>query len=78
MYRVMTTPWGDTADLGWTVVERAEYERARLRSVEASGGRAGPPAAVRETLLSMTGDRPDDEELRRELARLADDGGSSS
>ena len=75
MNRVTTTmTWAELAEAGWTGTERAEYERAGRREAEAVGIRPGVPV-LRETLLCMSAERPDDEELRRELARLADDGG---
>ena len=71
-------PWPD-ADDGWTALERADYERARrggrtVLRLDGSSGQptSGAPAVLRESLLSLWGESPDDAELRRELARLPD------
>jgi hypothetical protein len=69
-------PWQEEA---WTPAERAEYEKrtdaARAsphvvlvdRSAGAAG--AGAPALLRETLLSIWGEAPEDDQIRRELGR---------
>jgi len=62
----------------WTDGDRAEYDRAVPRDetvvlLDALTGATSvrAPAVLRESLLSMWGESPDDD-VRRELARLAD------
>ena len=70
-------PWDDAGD-GWTAADRAEYERARRRDptvvlLDGSTGTASvrAPAVLRESLLTIWGESPEDAEVRRELGRLA-------
>ena len=63
----------------WTDGDRAEYDRAQRRDetvvlLDALTGATSvrAPAVLRESLLSMWGESPEDEDVRRELARLAD------
>jgi len=68
------TPWGEE----WTPSERVEYAPSGERPgtgvilLDGSGTVAEPPSLVRETLLSMWAESPEDEELRRELGRTLD------
>ena len=71
-------PWTQAID-EWSPADRAEYERARRRAetvvlLDAATGEASvrAPAVLRESLLSMWGESPEDEEVRRELGRLGE------
>ncbi len=63
------SPWGDD----WTPAEQVEYvarEPRRTESVvllDGSPAREAPPALLRESLISMWTESPEDDELRREL-----------
>lgn len=68
-----SAPWGDD---DWPGDERSEYERLLPRPGErvvlldgtAAEGTA-PPALLRETLLSLWDENPEDAQVRRELGR---------
>lgn len=73
-------PWREDE---WTAAERAEYaERIvsggeeRVVLLDGSPAKAGyaAPVLLRETLLSMWGETPDDDELRRALGRAVHGG----
>ena len=73
-------PWTHAID-DWSPSDRAEYERARRRAetvvlLDAATGETSvrAPAVLRESLLSIWGESPEDEEVRRELGRLTESG----
>lgn len=85
LFLVVEPPSEPWREHDWTAAECAEYE-ARTRSARgervvlldgavADAGSASP-ALLRETLLTMWGESPEDEELRRALGRAVHGGGT--
>lgn len=79
LFLVVERPPGPWREQDWTAPERAEYEEPARRVDEPCvvlvdgsviGVEAGAPALLRETLLSMWSDDPEDEELREVLGRV--------
>ena len=62
-------PWPEVAD-GWTPADRLEYGRALRRDGTRAATAVRAPALLRESLLSLGGESPEDDEVRRELRRL--------
>ena len=56
---------GDRFGAEWTIEERSEYGALGVR--RGAGGETAVPALVRECLLAMHEESPEDEDLKRAL-----------
>lgn len=76
LFLLIERPAGPWREQEWTPAERSEYEASTpatesvlLLDGSAAGTAARAPVLLRESLLTMWGEAPDDDQIRRELGR---------